>query len=80
VHWTLITRRLAADLDRLCFGRLLLRKAKAKPMLSKLMFAAMIETESSMTNGSSLLQSTFNQWLAKVWMAFMDGSQQYGSY
>jgi hypothetical protein len=24
--------------------------------------------------------STFNQWLAKVWMAFMDESQQYGNY
>ena len=39
-----------------------------------------IATGGSATAGLSMRYSTFNQWLSKVWMAFMDESQQYGNY
>jgi len=39
----------------------------------------LIATARSTTAELSMRYSTFNQWLAKVWMAFMDESQQYGN-
>jgi len=40
----------------------------------------LMATGGSTTAELSMRYLTFNQWLSKVWMAFMDESQQYGNY
>ena len=40
----------------------------------------LIATSGSATAECSMRYSVFNLWLAKVWFAFMDESQQYGNY
>ena len=66
--------------------------AGKKNMQLRSMFDAMIGIESSRPNASllrlegrpqremSMRYSTFSQWLSRVWLAFMDESQQYGNY
>ena len=40
----------------------------------------LIATGGSATAEMSMRYSTFSQWLSRIWLAFMDESQQYGSY
>ena len=40
----------------------------------------LIATEGSATAEMSMRYSNFSQWLSRVWLAFMDESQQYGNY
>ena len=40
----------------------------------------LIATGGSATAEMSMRYSTFSQWLSRVWLAFMDESQQYGNY
>ena len=40
----------------------------------------LIATGGSATAEMSMCYSTFNQWLSRVWIAFMDETQQYGNY
>ena len=40
----------------------------------------LIATGGSATAEMSMRYSTFRQWLSRVWLAFMDESQQYGNY
>ena len=40
----------------------------------------LIATGGSATAEMSMRSSCFGQWLSRVWMAFMDESQQYGNY
>ena len=74
------------------FGRLLgrLKKAKARPMQLKIDVRCndrnrtitskriLIATGGSATAEMSMRY--FSQWLSRVWLAFIDESQQYGNY
>ena len=40
----------------------------------------LIATGGSATAEMSMRYSTFSQWLSRIWLAFMDESQQYGNY
>jgi hypothetical protein len=80
--------------NRLCFGRLLgrIEEGKGEAYATQIDVRCndrnriinakrvLIATGGSTTAQLSMRYSTFNQWLAKVWMAFMDESQQYGNY
>ena len=68
------------------FGRLLgrIEEGKGEAYATKNRIIAskriLIATGGSATAEMSMRYSTFSQWLSRVWLAFMDESQQYGNY